>query len=71
MAFKITDECISCGSCEAECPNHAIFEPGAGDNPLSDDHYYIDPTKCTECKGFFDEQQCASVCPMGACVKAE
>ena len=26
MAFKITDECISCGACEGECPNKAISE---------------------------------------------
>ncbi len=26
MAIKITDECINCGACEPECPNHAIYE---------------------------------------------
>jgi len=26
MAFKITDECISCAACEPECPNEAIRE---------------------------------------------
>ena len=25
MAYKITDECISCGACEPECPVQAIF----------------------------------------------
>jgi hypothetical protein len=25
--------------------------------------YYIVPGKCTECKGFHDEPQCAAVCP--------
>ncbi|MFH1004797.1 MAG: 4Fe-4S binding protein [Bacteroidota bacterium] len=29
MALKITEECISCGACEPECPNHAIYEGGA------------------------------------------
>ena len=24
MAYKITDECIACGSCADECPNDAI-----------------------------------------------
>ena len=24
MAFKITDDCIACGACEAECPVGAI-----------------------------------------------
>ena len=26
MAYKITDDCISCGACEAECKNNAISE---------------------------------------------
>ncbi|MBI3136895.1 MAG: 4Fe-4S dicluster domain-containing protein [Bacteroidetes bacterium] len=25
MSIVITDECINCGACEAECPNHAIY----------------------------------------------
>ncbi|MFN9798855.1 MAG: 4Fe-4S binding protein, partial [Bacteroidota bacterium] len=29
MAIMITDECINCGACEPECPNHAIYEGGA------------------------------------------
>ena len=39
MAYKITDECISCGACEPECPNEAISE--------GDIIYVIDPDKCT------------------------
>jgi ferredoxin len=27
MALYITDACINCGACLAECPNHAIYEP--------------------------------------------
>jgi formate hydrogenlyase subunit 6/NADH:ubiquinone oxidoreductase subunit I len=26
MAYKITEECISCGACEPECKNQAIKE---------------------------------------------
>ena len=26
MAYKISDDCISCGTCEAECPVSAISE---------------------------------------------
>ena len=26
MAYKISDECIACGACEAECPVSAISE---------------------------------------------
>ena len=29
MSLRITDECINCGACEPECPNNAIYEPGA------------------------------------------
>jgi ferredoxin len=32
------------------------------------DAFYIVPDKCTECKGFHDEPQCASVCPVDCCV---
>jgi len=58
MALKITDECIACGACEAECPNEAISE--------GDEIYVIDPAKCTECVGFYETQQCAEVCPVEA-----
>jgi len=36
--------------------------------PLSDEFYFIVSDKCTECKGFHDEPQCASVCPVDCCV---
>jgi ferredoxin len=29
MAIYITQDCINCGACEAECPNTAIYEAGA------------------------------------------
>lgn len=38
-------------------------------DPLSDDFYFIVPEKCTECVGFHEEPQCASVCPVDCCVK--
>ncbi len=60
MAYKINEECTACGLCEPECPVQAIM---AGD-PV----YVIDPRKCVECEGHFDEPQCASVCPVDACV---
>ncbi|MHB0857355.1 MAG: YfhL family 4Fe-4S dicluster ferredoxin [Anaerolineae bacterium] len=61
MAFHITNECISCGSCESECPNEAISE--------GDAYYVIDAGKCTECVGFYDTQQCFDVCPVEAPVQ--
>jgi len=38
---------------------------------ISDEFYYIVPDKCTECKGFHDEPQCAAVCPVDCCVSDE
>jgi len=33
-----------------------------------EDFYFIVPDKCTECKGFHEEPQCAAVCPVDCCV---
>ena len=41
MAYVISDACISCGACEAECPVEAISQ--------GDEHYVIDPEKCKMC----------------------
>jgi len=59
MALLITDDCINCDVCEPECPNDAIS--------MGEEFYQIDPNKCTECVGHFDEPQCASLCPV-ACI---
>jgi len=40
----------------------------AGHDAVSADFYYIVTDKCTECVGFHDEPQCASVCPVDCCV---
>jgi ferredoxin len=34
----------------------------------SDEFYYIVSDKCTECVGFYEEPQCAAVCPVDCCV---
>ncbi len=39
--------------------------------PVNMDVYYIVADKCTECKGFHDEPQCAAVCPVDCCVPDE
>ena len=56
MALTITSECINCDVCEPECPNGAISMGG--------EFYQIDPGKCTECVGHFDEPQCVQICPV-------
>lgn len=62
MALLITDECINCDVCEPVCPNEAIS--------MGEDYYRIDPDRCTECVGHFDEPQCASLCPV-ACIPVD
>ena len=62
MTMKITDECISCGACEPECPVEAISE--------ADDIYVIDPELCVDCEGYFDSSQCVEVCPVECVVPA-
>ena len=52
MAYKITDRCISCGACAAECPVNCISE--------GDGKYEIDASKCISCG------TCAGVCPVEA-----
>ena len=52
MSYKITDACIACGACAAECPVNAISE-GA-------EHYVIDADACIACGA------CAGACPVGA-----
>ncbi|WP_083439425.1 DUF362 domain-containing protein [Acetobacterium bakii] len=54
MAYKITDECIACGSCMDVCPVEAISEG---------DIYVIDAAKCTDCG------TCAEQCPVEAIVE--
>ena len=52
MAYYITDDCISCGACEAECPVSCI---SAGDTK-----YVRDENVCIDCGS------CANVCPVDA-----
>lgn len=57
MAYFISDDCISCGACEAECPTSCISE--------GDDIYVIDADECIDCGA------CADVCPTDAPNPAE
>lgn len=55
MAYKITDECVNCGSCEGDCPVEAISE--------ADNTRVIDAEKCISCGA------CAGTCPTNAIVE--
>lgn len=52
MAYKITDECISCGACAENCPVNAISQ--------GDTTYVINAETCISCGA------CADSCPVGA-----
>ena len=52
MAYVISDQCISCGSCEGGCPVGAI---SAGDGKFE-----INPDSCISCGA------CDGQCPVGA-----
>ena len=56
MALKITRDCINCDMCLPECPNEAIS--------MGPEVYEIDPARCTECVGHYDNPTCVSVCPI-------
>ncbi len=51
-------KCISCGTCDIECPFHAVRISAAG-------KFSIDPETCRGC-GI-----CLSVCPLDAPYKCE
>ena len=56
MALKITEECINCDVCEPVCPNEAIY--------MGAEIWEIDPDRCTECVGHYEEPQCLAICPV-------
>ncbi|MCR5626589.1 MAG: 4Fe-4S binding protein [Lachnospiraceae bacterium] len=54
MAHVITDDCISCGACAAQCPVNAISE--------GDGKFVVDADTCIDCGA------CEGGCPTGAIV---
>jgi ferredoxin len=62
MALLINDLCVNCDVCEPVCPNKAISAGAV--------IYEIDPARCTECVGHFEEAQCVAVCPV-ECIEVD
>ena len=56
MSLKINEISVKSDVCEPVCPNSAITQ--------GETIYVIDPARCTECVGHFDEPQCVVVCPV-------
>lgn len=52
-------------------PNVGKIDADEFNEAISDEFYFIVTEKCTECKGFHEEPQCASVCPVDCCILDE
>ncbi len=53
---------------QIELEDGTFLEGNTRQEPVSNDFFYIVSGKCTECKGFHEEPQCAAVCPVDCCV---
>ena len=66
MSVIINDTCITCDACLQNCPVEAIVDDMS--NPTGESRYYVQPEKCVECVGIFDDPQCAAICPSIGCI---
>ena len=56
MKYSITNECTECDSCVSQCPVGAI--------KVVNEQYWIDPTLCNGCEGYYPVPQCITICPV-------
>jgi Fe-S-cluster-containing dehydrogenase component len=66
MAVIIDESCITCDACAQNCPVNAIVDDMH--NPTGESRYYVQPEKCVECVGIYDDPQCAAICPSIGCI---
>ncbi|MDP3265744.1 MAG: 4Fe-4S dicluster domain-containing protein [Sulfuricurvum sp.] len=66
MSVIIDDTCITCDACLQQCPVNAIVDDS--NNPMGNNRYYVQPEKCIECVGVYDDPQCAAICPSIGCI---
>lgn len=69
MEWQFSEGTVLKGS--IELPDGTTVDADEQNEPVDDDVYFIVADKCTECKGFHDEPQCAAVCPVDCCVDDE
>ncbi|CCH67611.1 Ferredoxin [Richelia intracellularis HH01] len=56
MPYTIRNKsCLGCDNCRLQCPMGAI--------KIENNKYWIDPSLCNDCKGYYPKPQCATVCP--------
>lgn len=67
--WKYSDGTILTGS--VTLPNGNKIEADEIQEPINDEVFFIITDKCTECKGFHEEPQCAAVCPVDCCIPDE
>ncbi len=56
MPYTIPNtSCVGCDNCRPQCPTGAI--------KIENNKYWIDPSLCNNCEGFYSKPQCLAVCP--------
>lgn len=60
MTYTINNLCVGCDSCRPLCPTGAIR--------IDSEQYWIDPSLCNSCAGYYPEPQCVVLCPSSSAV---
>ncbi len=56
MTYTIPNiSCVGCNNCIPQCPTNAIKKENG--------EYWIDPSLCNNCEGYYEKPQCLAVCP--------